>query len=66
MAKATDPAPTATPPRALTSDQEDQVAAGVLIAHGPRTAEQRERDKNNREEFQGAWHGIKTWFGNLF
>lgn len=53
-------------PRPLTSEQEAQVGGGVLINHGPRTPEQRERDKENRQEFQGTWQGIKSWFGNLF
>lgn len=53
-------------PRPLTSEQEAQVGGGVLINHGPRTPEQRERDKADRQERQDAWQGIKTWFGNLF
>lgn len=70
MTKSFAPAASPSPDRPLSSAQEEQVAAGVLINHGPRTPEQLARDKENRQEFQGkvqgTWEGIKTWFGNLF
>ena len=66
MTNSPDRASSPSPARPLTSGQEEQVAGGVLINHGPRTPEQRERAKENRQEMQGTWQGIKTWFGNLF